>query len=162
MDLAKIMNTAASRHKEMAVAMVRASQETLSVVIPVAPRTTSAGATLFADMADPAADDTNTVGPFNCLWHDAVGVETSDRWKVSVLMGQYPEAKAYVVVVLEDVMVDQIAPIDLHGEHYFHVGRDVTHRGQRYKVLATEKHGMANMEPYLLVAVLAGEVRRRA
>lgn len=158
MSLGNTLSAAAARHKRIALDLIRSSDVSLKVRVRAA-RSPASGASYFADLdsAQPELADSVAIP---CLWHDSTtSVTSSSRERSMQLMGKYPAAVAFAEVVLEDVLED---PDDVRGETLFDTGKDVVFQGQKFKVLAVERYGMANTAPYLAAVVLAGEVRNRA
>lgn len=146
---------AAERHAKITESLIQGSDITLDVKVR-ATRPTVSGASLFADLAD-TPDEPLEYLEIKCLWYDATAIPNQGFAKSLQILGKYPDATAVARVWLHDVLLD---PTNTHGETLFDIAVDVVHAGHLYKVIATDRHGMANIEPYLLTVVLAGEIRR--
>lgn len=157
MSLSDGLTRAAEMHRNYTLAMIRGSRESVTVFVP-GDRPESGGASMFGDLATASTAPVEK-GPFKCLWMNAASFMRTDPSKTIQLAGKYQDATAFITVALEDVLITPSSP---YSETWFDKATYVVHRGQRYEVLGTERDGMANIEPYVLVVMLAGEVRRRA
>lgn len=156
MALGDMIARAAERHRAVALDLIAGSGESVEVVIP-APRTSSSGASLFADLAVSPSQPV-TKGPFSCLWHETISGSPADPVG-SRIIGLFPAAKSYILCNLEEALVEITDPT---GQTWFDRAEYVKYRERKYEVLGTDRSGMANTSPYLLVVVLSGEVLRHA
>lgn len=156
MGIEKAMKSAAQRHSKIAKALIDGSDETLEISVRATRATNASGASLFADLGNAPSAPT-TMGPFNCLWHDATKIVSSSDPRILQLVGKHPNATAIATLKLDDVLV---TAGDIYGETLFDVALHVVHRNKKFEVLAIDRHGMANIAPYLVMVVLAGEIRR--
>lgn len=157
MALGNMMTRAAERHRKIALDLIHGSGETVDVIVP-APRTpSSTGASLFGDLAEDSPSPL-TKGPYSCLWHEMIGTTVTDPVAAG-LVGLYPTAKSYILCSLEDTLVDGDDPT---GQTWFDRAEYVVYRGKKYDVLGTDRSGMANVAPYLLIVALSGESVRHA
>jgi hypothetical protein len=147
----------ATRHAAMAKRLIYDSANTVEIELPPA-RPAGTGASLFGDLVEPK-DEPTISDPVPCLWYDARAIPTASSLQALQLLGRYPSATAIAHVWLEDVLTD---PEDVYSETLFHVGSRVVYHGRNYSTVAQERHGMANIPPYLLIVVLKGEVHSHA
>jgi hypothetical protein len=156
MGLANAMKKAAERHAKIAKALIDGSDETLEINVRAA-RSSASGASLFGDLSTSPATPT-AKGPFKCLWFDSNSIP-SDNARLVNLVGRYPKATCFAQVKLSDIIVTEG---DTHTETWLDSALEVVHRGQKFEVLAYDRHGLANIAPYLVTIVLAGETHRNA
>jgi hypothetical protein len=156
MGLDKVIQNSAKRHAKVAKDLINASAETLVIKVR-ATKPPNSGATMFSDMASPAVGK-DSKGPYKCLWHDSITALTSGNMQLIQLAGRFPRATAFATLILDDVL---ITAGETHQETWVDYATEIEHRGQKYEVLASDRHGMASIAPYILTVVLAGEVRRR-
>jgi hypothetical protein len=117
----------------------------------------------FGDFSRETAKTGETIGPFKCLWYDALtlsrrsqmsmfrgkGMETT----IEQLAGQYREADFFAELFLTDILVNQNDPF---GLTYFDQCQWVINSGKRFKYLGSVKFGLANAVPYAIVCALKG------
>lgn len=147
-------------HKRQAKLLIRASDLTAVVRLPVA-KTTS-GNPLFGDFSRETSTAGVEKGPFQCLWYDALTAKSMGKQDskgveriVENSPGQFREATAFAEFWLEDVLVD---PSNPGGQTWFDQSQHVVVGGQRYKFLGYAKLGLSVSEPYLLMVGLKGGV----
>ena len=135
-------------------------QITLRLAAPVAQTGVNP---LYGDFKRETAKTGNTLGPYNCLWYDALTLNRRSQMAmfrgkgmestIDQLAGQYREADFFAELVLQDVLIDQN---DVHGLTWFDRAQWVVNSGKRYKFLGGVKFSLANAAPYAIVVALKG------
>jgi hypothetical protein len=133
---------------------------TLRLAAPV----TSVGVNpVFGDFNRELAKTGTTLGPYKCLWYDALTLNRRSQMAmfrgkgmestIEQLAGQYREADFFAELVLQDVLVDEN---NVNGLTWFDKCQWVINRGNRYKFLGAVKFSLATAEPYAIVVALKG------
>jgi hypothetical protein len=150
------MSVVAKRHADLVRKMIHSSENRLGVITKPT-KAAAAGSSLFADLV---SDPTGTIlhSDITCIWYDARALPADSSGMMLSILGQYPEATALARVWLADVLVDADSP---YGETLFDTATAVQYVGKLYRVVATERHGLANVSPYTMTVVLSEEATRR-
>jgi len=153
------LSGAVNLHKKQAKALIRSSEQTVSLRLPV-DRVSVSVNPLYGEF-DRETDATGAEkGPYRCLWHDALsvramsqGMSTGINLVVTEAAGQYSEATAFAEVWLEDVLIDVTKP---NGETWFDRAKEALHDESAYQVLGVLRTGLATVSPYLALVALKG------
>jgi len=149
-------------HKKALATLIENSgvQITLRLAAPVV----QAGVNpLYGDFGRETAKTGQTLGPYNCLWYDALTLNRRSQMAmfrgkgmestIEQLAGQYREADFFAELVLQDVLIDQNDP---NGLIWFDKAQWVINHGNRYKFLGAVRFSLATADPYAIVVALKG------
>jgi len=145
-------------HKRHVRDLIRSSDQELTIRLPVA-RTSSEVNPLFGDMTREANDTGSTIGPFACVWYDALSARsmgasgTGFERTVETLAGQYRNATAFAEIWLDDVLQDTEEPA---GRTWFDEAKHIVHLNNKYDFLGEVRLGLATAAPYIMMVVLKG------
>lgn len=154
-----VLTGTVNMHKRSLHRLINLSDVTLQIRLPV---TNVAGTVnpLFGDLSRENNKTGDTVGPFNCLWYDAISAKsmgTGDTIGIEKVIeaspGQFREATAFAELWLQDVLIDQNDPL---GPTWFDRALNVISLNRKYKVLGYAKLGLSVSVPYSLMVALKG------
>ena len=151
---------ALSLHRKHTRDLIRHSGQEVLVRLPV-DRVAVGVNPLYGDF-DRETDSTgDTVGPFKCLWYDALSSRsmsstgTGFEQAVSALAGDYRDATAFAEFWIDDVLVD---PTDISGHTWLDRAKELVNDNKRFQLLGNVRLGLATTTPYILMVVLRGGV----
>jgi len=149
-------------HKR-ALAMVIENSNVEITLRLAAPVVTTGVNPLYGDFGRELAKTGTTLGPYKCLWYDALTLNRRSQMAmfrgkgmestIEQLAGQYREADFFAELVLGEVLVDQN---DTNGLTWFDKCQWVINRGNRYKFLGAVRFSLATADPYAIVVALKG------
>ena len=149
-------------HKR-ALAMVIENSNVEITLRLAAPVVTTGVNPLYGDFGRELAKTGTTLGPYKCLWYDALTLNRRSQMAmfrgkgmestIEQLEGQYREADFFAELVLGEVLVDQN---DTNGLTWFDKCQWVINRGNRYKFLGAVRFSLATADPYAIVVALKG------
>jgi len=149
--LATALTNVVQRHKDIAEALINASEVEVTITTEVLRNTPLTGGSMFADLDNTA--ETEVKGPFKTIWIDADSARAGPVGREVNLLTRFLTATVVAKFWLEDVLVDTSKP---YGQTYFDKAVTVTMGTHEYEVLGYDRFGLGMTMPYMIAVALRG------